>query len=75
MPKGVFPHYDLFYALGSALIAEGIMSGCYHVCPSKDNFQFGKETYNLLLLNYYFKICLIYTWKNYTSENRYTVYK
>lgn len=39
---GIPQHYGLFYAMGTALIMEGIMSACYHVCPSHSNFQFGK---------------------------------
>lgn len=27
---------------GLALIMEGVMSGCYHVCPNYSNFQFGE---------------------------------
>jgi len=27
--------------MGVALVMEGVLSGCYHVCPSYDNFQFG----------------------------------
>ena len=30
----------ILYAMGLALIMEGIMSGCYHVCPNHTNFQF-----------------------------------
>ena len=30
----------MYYAMGLALIMEGIMSGCYHVCPNHTNFQF-----------------------------------
>ncbi|XP_054001522.1 SID1 transmembrane family member 2-like isoform X1 [Hylaeus anthracinus] len=37
---GIPQHYGLFYALGSALIMEGILSGSYHVCPNRSNFQF-----------------------------------
>lgn len=25
-----------------ALIMEGVLSACYHVCPNNSNFQFGK---------------------------------
>ncbi|CAF3117868.1 unnamed protein product [Rotaria sp. Silwood2] len=25
------------------LFIEGLMSGCYHICPSKQNFQFDKS--------------------------------
>ena len=43
---GIPQHYGLFYAMGTALIMEGILSGSYHVCPNHSNFQFG----NLLCL-------------------------
>ena len=33
-------HFGLFYALGTALMMEGVCSACYHVCPSHTNFQF-----------------------------------
>ncbi|OQV21998.1 SID1 transmembrane family member 1 [Hypsibius exemplaris] len=38
--KGIPPQFELFYAMGLALIMEGLMSGSYHVCPSYSNFQF-----------------------------------
>ncbi|KAK2580071.1 hypothetical protein KPH14_012354 [Odynerus spinipes] len=37
---GIPQHYGLFYAMGTALIMEGVLSGSYHVCPSRSNFQF-----------------------------------
>ncbi|XP_072048747.1 SID1 transmembrane family member 1-like, partial [Amphiura filiformis] len=37
---GIPKHFGLHYALGIALFMEGILSGCYHVCPSYTNFQF-----------------------------------
>ena len=37
---GIPSHYGLFYAMGLALICEGFMSGCYHICPNHSNFQF-----------------------------------
>lgn len=30
----------LYYAMGLALTMEGVMSACYHVCPTKITFQF-----------------------------------
>ena len=39
---GIPQHYGIFYAMGFALCMEGFMSGCYHVCPTVSNFQFGK---------------------------------
>jgi len=45
---GIPQHVGIFYAMGLALFVEGIMSGCYHVCPSYNNFQFGMYCkYNL----------------------------
>ena len=37
---GVPQHSGLFYAMGLALVMEGLMSGCYHICPNHSNFQF-----------------------------------
>lgn len=37
---GIPQHFGLFFAMGLALIMEGIMSACYHVCPNYSNFQF-----------------------------------
>lgn len=37
---GIPQHFGMYYAMGLALVVEGIMSGCYHVCPNHTNFQF-----------------------------------
>ncbi|XP_055337840.1 SID1 transmembrane family member 1-like isoform X2 [Paramacrobiotus metropolitanus] len=37
---GIPSQVGLFYGMGMALTMEGIMSACYHVCPSYNNFQF-----------------------------------
>ncbi|XP_062571062.1 SID1 transmembrane family member 2-like [Saccostrea cucullata] len=37
---GIPQHFGLFFAMGLALIMEGVMSACYHVCPNYSNFQF-----------------------------------
>ena len=37
---GIPKHFGIYYALGCALIGESILSGCYHVCPTDQNFQF-----------------------------------
>ncbi len=37
---GLPQHSGIDYALGTALIAEGVMSASYHVCPNRTNFQF-----------------------------------
>lgn len=38
--KGIPVHYGLFHAMGVALVIEGILSACYHICPSQSNYQF-----------------------------------
>ena len=30
--------------MGTALMMEGLLSACYHVCPNYTNFQFGRFT-------------------------------
>ncbi|KAJ8668220.1 hypothetical protein QAD02_009883 [Eretmocerus hayati] len=37
---GIPQHYGLFYAMGFALMMEGVLSGSYHLCPNHSNFQF-----------------------------------
>ena len=36
----ILKDYGLYYALGSAIIMQGLMSACYHICPNNVNFQF-----------------------------------
>ena len=38
--RGITPYFGIYYALGFALISEGLMSSIYHTCPSGINFQF-----------------------------------
>ena len=38
--RGITPYYGIYYAMGLALISEGLMSSIYHTCPSGINFQF-----------------------------------
>ena len=57
---GIPQHFGLFYAMGFALCMEGFMSGCYHVCPTVSNFQFGEYSYHPLencTLPFLFKMC------------------
>ena len=37
---GIPEQYGVFYAMGGAMIIEGILSACYHVCPVDESFQF-----------------------------------
>jgi len=45
---GVPQQFDLFYAMGVALAMEGLLSACYHVCPTTVAFQFD-TTYMYLM--------------------------
>ncbi|XP_032780341.2 SID1 transmembrane family member 1 isoform X3 [Daphnia magna] len=38
--RGIPPHYGLSYSMGFGLIVEGILSACYHLCPTRMNYQF-----------------------------------
>ncbi|XP_066555248.1 SID1 transmembrane family member 1 isoform X2 [Amia ocellicauda] len=40
MEYGIPKHFGLFYAMAVALMMEGVLSACYHVCPNYSNFQF-----------------------------------
>eukprot|EP01135_Chromosphaera_perkinsii_P007935 Nk52_evm7s1073 gene=Nk52_evmTU7s1073 len=40
LERGLPKHYGVFYAIGFALVCEGVFSATYHLCPTKDNFQF-----------------------------------
>jgi len=37
---GIPEQYGIFYAMGWALILQGALSACYHICPTAKNFQF-----------------------------------
>lgn len=45
---GIPQHYGLFYAMGTALMVEGVLSACYHICPTHANYQFGITNLNNL---------------------------
>lgn len=38
--RGLPQRFDLWYAMGVGLVMEGLLSACYHICPSYNNFQF-----------------------------------
>ena len=37
---GIPYFFGVYYAMGVALIAEGVMSALYHTCPTRANYQF-----------------------------------
>ncbi|XP_065177548.1 SID1 transmembrane family member 1-like [Sycon ciliatum] len=50
---GVLHHQGLLYALGLALCLEGVLSACYHVCPTPVNFQFDTSfMYVIIVLSF-----------------------
>ncbi|XP_011060637.1 PREDICTED: SID1 transmembrane family member 1-like isoform X2 [Acromyrmex echinatior] len=56
---GIPQHYGLFYAMGTALIMEGILSASYHVCPSHSNFQFDTSFMYVIAV-----LCMIKIYQN-----------
>ncbi|ENN77664.1 hypothetical protein YQE_05958, partial [Dendroctonus ponderosae] len=56
---GIPQHYGLFYAMGVALIMEGVLSGSYHVCPSQMNFQFDSSFMYVMAV-----LCMVKLYQN-----------
>ncbi|XP_050302474.1 SID1 transmembrane family member 1-like [Anthonomus grandis grandis] len=56
---GIPQHYGLFYAMGVALMMEGVLSGSYHVCPSQTNFQFDTSFMYVMAV-----LCMIKLYQN-----------
>lgn len=56
---GIPQHYGLFYAMGTALIMEGVLSGSYHVCPNRSNFQFDTSFMYIIAV-----LCMIKIYQN-----------
>ena len=55
--QGVPRQFSLFYTMGLSLVGVGVMSSCYHVCPTNVTFQFD-TTYMYLLA--FFMLLKIY---------------
>ena len=53
---GVPTQYPLYYALGLALFMEGVMSSCYHVCPTNITFQFDTTFMYLIAILMFMKL-------------------
>ncbi|RZC36405.1 Sid-1-related C [Asbolus verrucosus] len=56
---GIPQHYGMFYAMGVALIMEGILSGSYHVCPNQANFQFDSSFMYVMAV-----LCMVKLYQN-----------
>nr|QEI10617.1 SID1 [Myzus persicae] len=62
---GIPNHCGLYYAMGSALAMEGLMSACYHICPNHSNFQFG----NYFDTSFMYIICMLSMIKIYQTRH------
>ncbi|XP_045475522.1 SID1 transmembrane family member 1-like isoform X2 [Harmonia axyridis] len=56
---GIPVHYGLFYSMGIALIIEGLLSACYHMCPSQSNYQFDTSFMYVMAV-----LCMITLYQN-----------
>ena len=55
--KHGIPHqYGIYYTMGGALAMEGLMSACYHVCPTSISFQFDTTFMYLMAILMYIKL-------------------
>jgi len=53
---GVPTQYGLYFAMGLSLFMEGVMSSCYHVCPTNVTFQFDTTFMYLLAVLMFMKL-------------------
>ena len=53
---GVPTQYGLYFAMGLALFMEGVMSSCYHVCPTNVTFQFDTTFMYLIAVLMFMKL-------------------
>ncbi|XP_026317416.1 SID1 transmembrane family member 2-like [Hyposmocoma kahamanoa] len=56
---GIPQHWGLFYSMGLALVMEGLLSGCYHLCPNKMNFQFDSSFMYVIAV-----LCMVKLYQN-----------
>ena len=54
--NGIPQTYGIFYAMGGALALEGILSGCYHICPTTENFQFDTTFMYVIIVLVFLKV-------------------
>ena len=53
---GIPEQYGLFYTMGGALILEGILSACYHICPVNESFQFDTTFMYIMTIVMFLKV-------------------
>ncbi|NP_001099012.1 Sid-1-related A precursor [Tribolium castaneum] len=66
---GIPVHYGVYYAMGIALIIEGILSACYHICPSQSNYQFDTSFMYVMAV-----LCMIKLYQNRHPDVNATAY-
>ncbi|NP_001099128.1 Sid-1-related C precursor [Tribolium castaneum] len=66
---GIPQHYGMFYAMGVALIMEGVLSGSYHVCPNTANFQFDSSFMYVMAV-----LCMVKLYQNRHPDINATAY-
>ena len=60
---GVPTQYGLYYAMGLALFMEGVMSSCYHICPTDVTFQFDTTFMYLIAVLMFMKLYQVVGWR------------
>ena len=48
--RGIPEQYGIYYAMGGATIFEGLLSASYHVCPTRESFQFDTTFMYIILV-------------------------
>ncbi|KAL3274294.1 hypothetical protein HHI36_015699 [Cryptolaemus montrouzieri] len=66
---GIPVHYGIYYAMGVSLIIEGLLSACYHICPSQSNYQFDTSFMYVMAV-----LCSIKLYQNRHSDVNATAY-
>lgn len=67
---GLPTHYGVYIAMGMALVLEGVLSACYHVCPTNINFQFDTTFMYVISL-----LCLIKLYQKRHADVTSSAYK
>ncbi|XP_044759074.1 SID1 transmembrane family member 1-like isoform X2 [Coccinella septempunctata] len=66
---GIPEHYGIYYAMGVSLIIEGLLSACYHICPSQSNYQFDTSFMYVMAV-----LCSVKLYQNRHSDINATAY-
>lgn len=53
---GIPEQFGIYEALAIALIMEGILSSCYHICPTRRNFQFDTTFMYIIAMLLFLKV-------------------